>query len=91
MGPPLDGGGDPEPLVFSASDDHVLQWGRRSMAAETSDGLVTSTWFDLLQWGRRSMAAETDRRAPPVRQRHRASMGPPLDGGGDSYGVRPTS
>ena len=37
----------------------TLQWGRRSMAAETlhlRDGVAGDS---LLQWGRRSMAAET--------------------------------
>ncbi len=132
MGPPLDGGGDsPNPAHLDVRL-RLLQWGRRSMAAETSgcgrasrsgswasmgpplDGggdsawLMTSSDSHRLQWGRRSMAAETS--APPRRpapagrcfngaaarwrrrpravgvqreRRPRASMGPPLDGGGD--------
>ncbi len=107
MGPPLDGGGDAGRVVAEAAETAGLQWGRRSMAAETRRGrtavcrqvpasmgppldgggdtlTISRTGLTgLLQWGRRSMAAETHRRRGRARDRHRASMGPPLDGGGD--------
>ncbi len=85
MGPPLDGGGDHCNETSAAGEPCALQWGRRSMAAETP--AVSRATFDLwrrLQWGRRSMAAETHAGDAGVDRLVGASMGPPLDGGGDS-------
>ncbi len=101
MGPPLDGGGDVvAPATAADAPSHVrLQWGRRSMAAETGRRTrsarhrggfngAAARWrrrrrpcIVVLQWGRRSMAAEP--RGPGDAQLSLASMGPPLDGGGD--------
>ncbi len=112
MGPPLDGGGDQAMIQSARAIQYKLQWGRRSMAAETSTTGTRSgdrrsrfngaaaRWrrrrsfltaiggaFGLLQWGRRSMAAETGLRGPHHAARGQASMGPPLDGGGDRLRV----
>ncbi len=72
MGPPLDGGGDARRCIQSGSsrqDQFQLQWGRRSMAAETCDLEPCASMSTWLQWGRRSMAAETvaPRRSAPSR------------------------
>ena len=59
MGPPLDGGGDAALLYDEPDVAHALQWGRRSMAAETDSANNGLQQLRKLQWGRRSMAAET--------------------------------
>ena len=140
MGPPLDGGGDPQQPVRALTARGSLQWGRRSMAAETrrvvlhaDEARVASMGPPLdgggdtcrarsrraapicfngaaarwrrrhrpargqrgrvrrLQWGRRSMAAETRRGRRGEGETSRASMGPPLDGGGDPASRYPTA
>ena len=59
-----------------------LQWGRRSMAAEGAVSQNCPRDLRELQWGRRSMAAEGPRQHLQRHSQDRASMGPPLDGGG---------
>ncbi len=83
MGPPLDGGGDgvAERRRCWSNLATTLQWGRRSMAAETLKPSPDASQAASLQWGRRSMAAETAITSTGAASC--ASMGPPLDGGGD--------
>ncbi len=84
MGPRLDGRGDRWHRCAVCWIRCWLQWGRGLMAAVTLPIPVVEAHLSKLQWGRGLMAAVTPRRRGMQVDRDGASMGPRLDGRGDT-------
>ena len=82
MGPSLGGDGIRSQVRVNAAIWFCLQWGRRSVATESSGNWRSVHRKRDLQWGRRSVATESGGSSQRDGAINRPSMGPSLGGDG---------